>query len=133
MGTSIVLADDDPDLRAVYSTSLRAAGYEVWEAADGSEAVSLVGSKRPTLLILDVWMPNLNGFEVLERLRHDPRTTNLKVVMLSALDDSDTRLESYSIGIADYWLKGLSLTELQARVGRLVASSEAEFAPDLAS
>ncbi|MHC5543752.1 response regulator [Singulisphaera rosea] len=133
MATSIVLADDDPDLRAVYSTSLRSAGYEVWEAADGIEAVALVGSKRPTILILDVWMPNLNGFEVLERLRHDPRSTNLKVVMLSALNDSDTRLESFSIGVADYWLKGLSLTELQARVGRLVASSEAEFAPDLAS
>jgi DNA-binding response OmpR family regulator len=80
------------------------------------------------LLILDVWMPNLNGFEVLELLRDDPLSSNLKVVMLSNLGDSDTRLEGFSAGVADYWIKGLSLSDLTMLVGRLVADE-----PDLAS
>jgi DNA-binding response OmpR family regulator len=124
VGATIVLADDEPDFRAIYSTYLRAAGHEVWEAADGLEAVALVAERHPALLILDVWMPNLNGFEVLEKLRDDPSAANLKVVMLSNLGDSDTRLEGFSIGVCDYWLKGISLSDLQSRIDRLVASDE---------
>ena len=128
MGAIIVLADDDCELRAIYATCLRAAGHEVWEAADGREAVALVSEHRPALLILDVWMPNYNGFEVLERLRLDRNTSSLKVVMLSNLADSDTRLEGFSVGVADYWVKGLSLADLQTRVGQLVA--EDQLTPD---
>jgi DNA-binding response OmpR family regulator len=128
VGAIIVLADDDCELRAIYATCLRAAGHEVWEAADGREAVALVAEHRPALLILDVWMPNYNGFEVLERLRLDRCTSSLKVVMLSNLADSDTRLEGFSVGVADYWVKGLSLAELQSRVGQLVA--EDQLTPD---
>jgi DNA-binding response OmpR family regulator len=124
---TIVLADDESELRAIYAACLRAAGYDVWEAADGREAVALVAQRRPALLILDVWMPVLNGFEVLEHLRKDPFATNLKVVMLSNLGDSDTRFEGFSVGVTDYWVKGLSLAELQKRVARLV--EETEFAP----
>src|ERR1700743_2556148 len=116
MGAIIVLADDEPELRAIYSTCLRDAGHEVWEAGDGLEAIALVAAHRPALLILDVWMPSLNGFEVLDRLRHAPLATSLKVVMLSNLGDSDPRLEGFSVGVADYWLKGLSLSDLLARV-----------------
>lgn len=132
MGAIIVLADDEPDLRAIYSHTLRDAGYEVWEAGDGREAIALVLQKHPALLLLDVWMPNLNGFEVLEQLRRGPLTTNLKVVVLSNLGDSDTRLESFSVGVADYWLKGLALAELRDRVAVLLAEAEteAELAPE---
>jgi DNA-binding response OmpR family regulator len=121
MGAVIVIADDEPDLRSVYATCLRDAGYEVWEASDGAEAVALVAQCRPTLLILDVWMPNLNGFEVLELLRDDPLASNLRVVMLSNLGDSDTRLEGFSAGVVDYWIKGLSLSDLTMLVDRLLA------------
>ena len=124
MGAIIVLADDEPELRAIYAACLRAAGHEVWEACDGEEAVCLVTEHKPTLLILDVWMPRVNGFEVLERLRQASDSSNLKVVMLSNLGDSDTRLEGFSVGVADYWVKGLSLAELQDRVGRLIAEIE---------
>src|SRR4051812_43639265 len=105
MGAIIVLADDEPELRAIYATCLRAAGHEVWEACDGLEAIALVAEHGPALLILDVWMPNLNGFEVLERLRYEPHPANLKVAMLSNLGDSDTQLEGFSVGVADYWMK----------------------------
>jgi DNA-binding response OmpR family regulator len=125
----IVLADDEADLRTIYATALREAGYVVFEAADGREALAMVRVHRPALLILDVWMPVLNGIEVLDRLRHDPLSGMMKVVMLSNLGDSDTRLEGFSVGVTDYWVKGLSLAELRRRVRDLLA--ESEVAPDL--
>jgi DNA-binding response OmpR family regulator len=124
MGVVIVLADDEPELRAIYSACLRAAGHVVWEACDGEEAIRLVIARRPSLLILDVWMPRVNGFEVLERLRQESHSSNLRVVMLSNLGDSDTRLEGFAVGVADYWIKGLSLADLQRRVERLMADIE---------
>ena len=123
VGVSIVLADDEPDLRALYAEVLRRDGYEVWEAVDGREALAMVAGHRPDLLILDVWMPDLNGFEVLDRLRYDPEATTLKVVMLSNLSDAETRLEGYSAGAADYWVKGLSVDDFCTRVRRALTET----------
>ena len=126
---SIVLADDDEDIRAVYGPFLRSTGHTVWEAPGGSEALGLVREHRPTLLILDVWMPRCNGFEVLEALRHDPASTGLKVMMLSNMGDADTRLECFAMGAAEYVVKGLPLLELREKVNGLLASS-LELVPD---
>jgi DNA-binding response OmpR family regulator len=123
VGAIIVLADDEPDLRSIYATCLRNEGYEVWEASDGREALDLVEAHHPSLMLLDVWMPELNGLEVVEHLRNDPLACQLRVVMLSNLGDSDTRLEGFSAGVTDYWVKSLSLGELCRRVRELVAES----------
>jgi DNA-binding response OmpR family regulator len=120
---TIVLADDETDLRSIYAEVLRRDGYEVFEAADGREALDQVALHRPDLLLLDVWMPHVNGFEVLDRLRHDPHATTLKVVMLSNLGDAETRLEGFSAGICDYWTKGLSVDDLCRRVRETLASA----------
>lgn len=117
---SIVLADDDDDLRALYGPFLRALGYEVWDAPGGLEALEMVRRHRPRLLILDVWMPRCNGFEVLERLRHDPLSTQMKIMMLSNMGDADTRLECFEMGVADYVVKGLTLGDLRDRVQHLL-------------
>src|SRR5688500_15996245 len=118
MGAVIVLADDEEDFRSLYGTTLREAGYQVWEAADGAETLRVVREHRPDLLLLDVWMPILNGFEVVEAMRHDPLSGSVKVVMLSCVDDADARLEGFAAGVVDYWIKGLSLAELRRRVDR---------------
>ena len=123
MGSIIVLADDEEDLRAVYGATLREAGYRVWEAADGAETISAVRERRPDLLLLDVWMPILSGFEVVEAMRHDALSGSVKVVMLSNLDDADSRLEGFSAGVADYWVKGLPLDELCRRVGEILGEA----------
>jgi DNA-binding response OmpR family regulator len=117
---TIVLAEDDPDLRALYAECLRGAGHVVLEAADGAEAISLVRAHTPELLLLDIWMPILNGLEVLEHLGRTPEAVGLKVVALSHLSDSDTRLEGFALGVDDYWTKDLSLADLCARIQRLV-------------
>lgn len=119
----IVLADDDDDLRAVYHAVLRSAGHEVWEAADGRAAIEFVRVQRPDLLLLDIWMPALNGFEVLDALRHDPSGVRLKVVVISNLADADARLEAFEGGASDYLVKGLPLDEFTRRVATILDDS----------
>lgn len=118
--TTIVLAEDEADLRALLSECLRREGHTVWEARDGGEAVSLVRAHSPELLLLDIWMPVLNGLEVLEHLGRTSEAVGMKVVVLSQLGDADTRLEVYALGVDDYWTKDFSLDELCARIQRLL-------------
>lgn len=129
MGAIIVLADDDLDLRTIYATALRADGHEIFEACDGTEAIALAIEHRPALLLLDVWMPGVSGFEVLERLRYDPAMTITRVVILSNLGDSDSRLEGFSEGVVDYWVKGLSLDDLRDRVRQVLEAAETTSEP----
>ena len=76
---------------------------------------------RPDLLLLDIWMPVLNGLEVLEYLGKASEAVGLKVVVLSHQGDADTRLEGFALGVADYWTKDLSLAELSARIASVLA------------
>ena len=120
MEATIVLAEDDANLRALYAEWLRRAGHRVWEAADGAEALACVRAHRPDLLLLDIWMPILNGLEVLEHLGKAWEAVGLKVVVLSHQGDADTRLEGFALGVADYWTKDLSLAELSSRIDSLL-------------
>lgn len=120
---TILLADDSDDLRGAYAASLRAAGHTVLEAAEGRKALELVRQYRPDLLLLDVWMPNLNGFEVLASLRGEAAATQLKVIMLSVLGDGDSQLEAFGNGASHYLVKGIGLTELLAKVQAVLNES----------
>lgn len=121
---TIVLAEDDANLRALYAEWLRRAGHRVWEAADGAEALAYVRAHRPDLLLLDIWMPILNGLEVLEHLGRAAEAVGLKVVVLSHQSDADTRLEGFALGVADYWTKDLSLSELTTRIDALLGQAD---------
>jgi DNA-binding response OmpR family regulator len=118
--TTIVLAEDESDLRALLAECLRRDGHVVWEASDGGQALSLVRAHAPALLLLDIWMPVLNGLEVLEHLGRSPEAVGMKVVVLSQLGDADTRLEGFALGVDDYWTKDFSLVELCARIQSLL-------------
>ena len=120
VGATIVLAEDESDLRAVYAECLRRSGHTVWEAADGAEAASLVHAHNPDLLLLDLWMPILNGLEVLEQIRDDRGAIGLKVVMLTHQRDADSRLEGFALGASAYWTKDVSLVELASRIESLL-------------
>lgn len=120
----VVLADDDDDLRAIYGTALKAAGHEVWEAPDGKAAIDLVRAQHPDLLLLDLWMPTLNGFEVLDALRHDPSGVRLRTVVISNLADADARLEAFEGGVSEYLVKGLSLDAFLRRVGEILDTTD---------
>lgn len=123
MTDTIVLAEDDADLRAIYAESLRREGHQVWEACDGAEALNLVRAHRPRVLLLDLWMPILNGLEVVELLVNVPEAIGLKVVVLTHQDDADTRLEGFAMGIEDYWTKDLTVPMLCQRVRAIIEAS----------
>src|SRR4051812_5777901 len=120
---TIVLAEDDDDLRALYAEWLRRSGHLVLEASDGAQAVAQVRAHCPDLLLLDIWMPILNGLEVLEHLGRTSEAVGLKIVVLSHLSDADTRLEGFALGVDDYWTKDLSLADLCARIQQVMGLS----------
>ena len=116
----ILVADDDPDIRGIVSLRLNKAGYETIEAANGDEALRAVRERPPALLILDVMMPQRNGFEVARELRGDPSTGDIPILMLTAsVQDSDVA-KGFEIGADDYLRKPFKTNELLERVASML-------------
>jgi two-component system OmpR family response regulator len=110
----VLVADDEEYIRDLVSSALRIAGFESMTADDGSQALAAVAARHPDLLILDVGMPGLDGFEVCRRLRADGDAT--PVVFLTARDASEDKISGFTKGGDDYLTKPFSLEELIARV-----------------
>lgn len=103
----ILVVDDSADARRVLSRLLsRIAGYETATAASGREALALIEEQRPDLVLLDISMPEMDGLEVLRRLRDQSETQTLPVAMVTALGDPATRARAISLGATDYFVKG---------------------------
>jgi DNA-binding response OmpR family regulator len=112
----VLVADDDPDILDLVRYRLERSGYAVATATDGSEAVRLAGELTPALAVLDVMMPSLDGLEATRRLRSDPSTAGIPVILLTAkAQDADVQ-EGFSAGADDYIRKPFSPRELSARV-----------------
>ena len=116
----ILVADDDPDIRGILAFRLERAGYETVQAASGDEALRLVRESPPALCILDVMMPQVNGFEVLREIRHDPATKEVPVLMLTASVQDKDVARGFEVGADDYLGKPFSNAELMERVSRLL-------------
>lgn len=99
----IVVADDDPVTRALLQLKLEADGHRVILAKDGNEALALAGSSRPELVVLDVAMPGVDGLEVTRRLRQQPETARLPIVLLTGRDSDPDIMAGWKSG-ADYYL-----------------------------
>lgn len=105
-GKTILLADDDPLLVKLYQTKLEKAGFAVLVARDGEEALSLVKTSKPDLILLDIIMPKITGIGVLQRLKADPQTKNIPVLVLTNLGGRDENIEvTKRLGAADYLVK----------------------------
>jgi PleD family two-component response regulator len=125
MENTILLADDD---HGVASTVARLLGSDcrVIAVSDGLQAVEAASTRNPDLIILDVHMPGLNGWEVLEHLRHGERTRTTPVIMLTGCSDDEARDEGFGLGADDYVTKPFSARDLRARVySRLKRHAEA--------
>ena len=112
---TIVLADDNADMRR-YVNRLLSGKYHVLEAGDGAEALRIVQAQRPDLVLTDVMMPLLDGFQLVEALRAAPETASVPVIMLSARAGEGSQIEGLSAGADDYLVKPFSGGELMARV-----------------
>jgi DNA-binding response OmpR family regulator len=101
----ILLVEDDDALANVYQTRLEAEGFEIRRVANGEEALSNALEFKPDLVLLDVMMPKVSGFDVLDILRNTPQTANLKVIILTALSQESDRQRADKIGADDYLVK----------------------------
>ena len=101
----ILLVEDDTALASVYRSRLELEGFDVCEANNGEDALSLAVSEHPDLILLDVMMPKISGFDVLDILRNTPETTNIRVIMLTALSQPKDKERAEQLGFDDYLVK----------------------------
>jgi diguanylate cyclase (GGDEF)-like protein len=113
---TILVVDDDPDIARFVEVNLRSAGYDVAVAGDGEEALDKASEIRPDLVLLDVMMPRIDGFEVAQRLRRSPQTANTSIIMLTAKALSADKVTGLQSGADDYIIKPFDPIELLARV-----------------
>ena len=115
--TKIVVADDDRMFRKAAETTLRRQGYVVATASDGEEALQLIRSERPDIIVLDLIMPKLQGFDVLQVLKQDSLTAAIPVIVLSSLTQEQDKQEALDLGAVAYFNKTtFSLGELVKQV-----------------
>jgi two-component system OmpR family response regulator len=110
----LLVVDDEPNIRELLATSLRFAGFEVYAAADGGSALRLAREVEPDLVVLDVMLPDMDGFTVTRRLRE--KGQHVPVLFLTARDDTADKVQGLTVGGDDYVTKPFSLEEVVARV-----------------
>jgi two-component system alkaline phosphatase synthesis response regulator PhoP len=123
----ILIVDDEKELVKLVSFNLTIAGYEVLSANNGIEALEICESEKPALIILDIMLPRIDGWEVCRRLKQNPKTSNIPIIMLSALSEVDDKLKGFNLGTDDYVTKPFSPRELVVRVKRVLARAETVY------
>jgi len=129
----ILLVDDDESLLRGLKFSLAHEGYGVSAVTRGETALEFISKKHVDLVVLDVMMPGMDGLEVLRRIRANPATARLAVLMLTAKDTDDAKVDGFGLGADDYMSKAFSLDELRCRVQALLRRvvEQAEAQPEL--
>lgn len=126
----IMLVEDDNNLREIYEARLLAEGYEIVSAHDGEEALAMAVKEKPDLIISDVMMPKISGFDMLDILRTTPETKNTKVIMMTALSQTEDKDRADKLGADRYLVKSQVTLEDVARVAREVLEGTASPAAD---
>ncbi len=119
--STVLIVDDDQNIRELISVNLRSAGYAVMVAADGKDAMELLGSAAVDLIILDIMMPDIDGWELCKWIRDEPRLEGVKILMLTAKGTDRDKLIGREIFKADdYMTKPFEIDLLQQTVSRLL-------------
>ena len=116
MPAKILIVDDDLQTLKLIGLMLERRGYEITAARDGRQALHKARTETPDLIILDMMMPDMTGYEVCQQLRSQPATRHLPVLMFTAKADVDTRVQGFEAGADDYLTKPIHPNELAARV-----------------
>jgi CheY-like chemotaxis protein len=125
-GQTLLLVEDNEDNRIIYSTVLRHLGYRVIEAQDGVEAVELARSTQPDLILMDISIPRMDGWEATRILRGDPRTSAIPIVALTAHALADDRERANEVGFSSYLAKPIEPRVVVAEVRRWIGEGAAK-------
>jgi len=120
--TSVLIADDDPEIRTLLTIRLKKAGFEVFDAADGEQTLAAVREHKPDLVVLDVMMPGKNGWEVAKELRRDDDLKHIGIVMLTAIGERINEMTSPLYGADDYVDKPFEFADLEAKLRAVLAT-----------
>ncbi len=129
MAKTILVVDDDSDTLTLIGLTLQRRGFEVIKAQSGQQALNLLAHDRPDLVILDVMMPQMDGYEVCREIKADPRTADLPVIMLTAKAQTQSQLEGFRVGAIDYITKPVHPQDLVARIQTVLERTESAQRP----
>ena len=124
----VLLVDDCPDVYRLLLARLRSEPLDLSWAESGSKGIEMVRAERPTLVLLDLDMPDVDGFEVLRELKDDATTTDIAVIVLSGLQSPQDKVAAFDLGAMDYITKPFDLMELRVRVRSALRMAEPDRA-----
>lgn len=127
MGKKILLVDDERDLVFYTKLFLEEKGYEVTEAYDGQQALDILETFRPDLVLLDVTMPRLTGWDVLKQMQEDPEKVDIPVLMLTARSEDADKARGWELGVTWYQTKPFELDELAMVIERILATLDDDW------
>lgn len=127
MATQILLVDDERDLVYYTKLFLEDQGYEILTAHDGQEALEVLEEHRPDLIVLDVAMPRMSGWDVLQQMQDDPEKVDIPVLMLTARSEDADKAKGWELGITWYQTKPFELDELAMVIQRILATVDDDW------
>lgn len=120
----VLLVEDDPFLLSMYSTKFESEGFEVAVATDGEEGLKLAAKETPSIILLDILLPKIDGFEVLKALKKEEGTKNIPVILLTNLSQKDEVEQGISLGASDYLIKAHFMpSEVVEKIKKLARSN----------
>jgi two-component system cell cycle response regulator DivK len=125
-GQTLLLVEDNEDNRIIYTTVLRHLGYEVFEAQDGVQAVELARDVQPDLILMDISIPRLDGWEATRILRGDPRTRSIPIIALTAHALADDRERASEVGFSAYLAKPIEPRMVVAEIRRWIGEGSSK-------
>lgn len=120
MKQKLLIVDDEPNIVMALEYAMRKKGYEVFVARDGSEALEILNTQTPHLVLLDIMMPNVDGYATLKHIKDRPTLADTKVVFLSAKNKEEDIAKGLELGADDYITKPFSMKKLMERVDELI-------------
>jgi DNA-binding response OmpR family regulator len=118
----ILIIDDDPGIRGMYKATLESQGYNVQAAENGEKGLDLIEKEKPDLVLLDIMMPQVHGLHILDIIKATPEAKDIKVIMLTALSDEDTKKQAKDFGASDFIVKSeTGMAEVLKRIDRALA------------
>jgi DNA-binding response OmpR family regulator len=120
----IMVVDDDEDFTTLYKTTLTAAGFDTTTVNKSSAAIEMAYLIKPDIFVIDLMMPDLDGFELSRMIRKDPITKHTPIIMITALNDTESKDAALSVGANDYLTKPFTINELKSRINLLLGKTK---------